>query len=510
MNILVSGASGYVGSQLVPALLDAGHYVVCMSRNARQLTRRFPRRVHIVEADALQPESLDGIFGGIDVAYYLIHSLGAGEQGFRQTDQTAARNFATAARAAGVRRIIYLGGLGDRTAELSPHLLSRQETSEALRQFGPPVTEFRSAVVIGAGSTSFEMIRYLTERVPIMICPRWVTTRIQPIGIDDVISYLTAALQTPESIGKTIDIGSPSVETYRTMMLKYAAQRGLRRPLLQVPVLTPRLSSYWVDIFTPVSPRISRPLIEGLRSEVVCRNHLARELFPEIHPLSYEEALTRALRVPNLAAMVERRTELLGNQRPSLRQHFAEDEGWIADIHEGRVAASPSQVFSVVEGIGGRRGWFYGTWLWRLRALIDRAVGGVGMGNGRRDPDRLRRGDMLDFWQVEEIEPGRRLLLKAQMKIPGEAYLQFETIAEAGETTRLRSSALFRSRGLLGRLYWWALVPVHKLIFRGLNAAIRERAARAATFVHFRELVNPATDSPLPQEEHPPTQAPAC
>jgi hypothetical protein len=234
--------------------------------------------------------------------------------------------------------------------------------------------------------------------VPIMICPRWVTTRIQPIGIDDVISYLTAALQTPESMGKTIDIGSPSIETYRTMMLKYAAQRGLRRPLLQVPVLTPRLSSYWVDIFTPISPRISRPLIEGLRSEVVCRNHLAQELFPEIHPLSYEEALARALRVPNLEALVERRTQALGNKRPSLRQHFAEDDGWVGDIHQGRVAASRAQVFSVVEGMGGQRGWFYGTWLWRLRALLDRVVGGIGMGRGRRDPDRLQRGDALDFW----------------------------------------------------------------------------------------------------------------
>ncbi len=291
MNILVSGASGYVGSKLVPALLEAGHYVVCMSRDAHNLSHQFPRRVHIVEADALRPESLSGIFHGIDVAYYLIHSLGAGEDGFRQTDQTAARYFASAAKAAGVQRIIYLGGLGDRTGELSPHLLSRQETSEALRQYGPPLTEFRSAVVIGAGSTSFEMIRYLTERVPVMICPRWVTTRIQPIGIDDVLRYLTAALTEPESVGKTIDIGSPSIETYRTMMLRYAAQRGLRRPLLQVPVLTPRLSSYWVDIFTPISPRISRPLFEGLRSEVVCRNNLARELFPQIDPLTYEEAL---------------------------------------------------------------------------------------------------------------------------------------------------------------------------------------------------------------------------
>ena len=489
MNILVSGASGYIGSQLVPALLKAGHYVVCMGRSARHLTRKFPRQVHVVEADALRPETLDGIFRGIDVAYYLIHSLGAGERSFRAADQTAARNFATAAKAAGVQRIIYLGGLGDRNSQLSAHLRSRQETSEALREYGPPLTEFRSAVVIGAGSTSFEMLRYLTERVPIMICPRWVTTRIQPIAIDDVISYFVAALDVPESAGQTIDIGSPSLETYRTMMLKYAAHRGLRRPLIQVPVLTPRLSSYWVDLFTPISPSISRPLIEGLRSEVVCRDGLARELFPGIQPMSYEAALEQALQVPNLAETVERWAEQQAESKPSFRRQFMEHEGWVADIREGRAAASPSRVFKVVEGIGGRRGWYYATALWRLRAVLDRIVGGVGLGDGRCDPDKLQPGDKLDFWQVDEIEPGRRLRLKARMKIPGEAYLQFETLADPDGTTRLRSAALFRPRGLAGRLYWWVLLPIHKVIFRGLNAAIRKRASDQATIAQFTELV---------------------
>jgi len=489
VNILVSGASGYIGSQLVPALLKAGHYVVCMGRSARHLTRKFPRQVHVVEADALRPETLDGIFRGIDVAYYLIHSLGAGERSFRAADQTAARNFATAAKAAGVQRIIYLGGLGDRNSQLSAHLRSRQETSEALREYGPPLTEFRSAVVIGAGSTSFEMLRYLTERVPIMICPRWVTTRIQPIAIDDVISYFVAALDVPESAGQTIDIGSPSLETYRTMMLKYAAHRGLRRPLIQVPVLTPRLSSYWVDLFTPISPSISRPLIEGLRSEVVCRDGLARELFPGIQPMSYEAALEQALQVPNLAETVERWAEQQAESKPSFRRQFMEHEGWVADIREGRAAASPSHVFKVVEGIGGRRGWYYATALWRLRAVLDRIVGGVGLGDGRCDPDKLQPGDKLDFWQVDEIEPGRRLRLKARMKIPGEAYLQFETLADPDGTTRLRSAALFRPRGLAGRLYWWVLLPIHKVIFRGLNAAIRKRASDQATIAQFTELV---------------------
>jgi len=475
MNVLVTGSSGYVGSQLVPELVDRGHYVVCMTRDARKVASKFPRRVNVVEADALKPESLGAALRGIDVAYYLIHSLSAGESTFRAVDVEAAKNFAIAAKAAGVKRVIYLGGLGDATRELSTHLKSRQETSETLRQYGPPLTDFRSAVVIGAGSISFEMVRYLTERVPIMICPRWVTTRIQPIGIDDVVSYLVAALDEPKSKGMTIDIGSPSIETYRSMMLKYAAQRGLRRPLLQVPVLTPRLSSYWVDLVTPIPASISRPLIEGLRSEVVCANNLAHEIFPQIRPLTYEQALERALRIPDLPAMAERRAASIAG-RPCLSP-MVEEEGWVADVREGDVDVSAARLFSVVEGIGGARGWFYGTFLWRLRAVADRFLGGSGMGHGRRDPDHLRLGDSLDFWRVEEIQPGNRLLLMAVMKVPGEAYLLFETTALSPRTTRLRSTALFRPRGLWGRLYWWLLLPVHKFIFTGLNRAIRERAA---------------------------------
>lgn len=494
MNILVSGASGYVGSHLVPALVERGHYVCCMTRDGRKLTAKFPRRVHILEADALRPETLNGVFRGVDAAYYLIHSMGSGEEGFRESDQLAARNFATAAKEAGVKRIIYLGGLGDPNRELSVHLRSRHETSMALRQYGPAITEFRSAVIIGAGGISFEMIRYLTERLPIMICPRWVTTRIQPIGIDDVVSYLVEAPEVADSAGKTIDIGSPSIETYRSMMLKYAAQRGLRRVLLQVPILTPRLSSYWVDLVTPIPSSISHPLIEGLRNEVVCRDDSALRLFPNIRPIPYEECLSRALKVPDLEKIVERGAakQFAGVNSESWRYRVTEDQGWVIDIRQGRALASTAQVFSVAEGIGGARGWYYGTLLWRLRAWLDRLLGGSGMGAGRRDPDTLEPGDKLDFWEVDALERGRLLRLRALMKVPGEAYLQFETFPETGRATCLRSTALFRPLGLMGRIYWWMLLPMHKFIFRGLNVAIRRRAVL--------QSIGAANPVPLPPE----------
>jgi len=479
VNVLVSGASGFIGSHLIPALLARRHYVVCMTRDPARVTRKFPRTVNVVEADALRPETLERVFVGIDVAYYLIHSLGAGEGAFREADRQAARNFAQAAKKAGVKRVIYLGGLGEaNNTKLSVHLASRQESGDELRAWGPPVTEFRSAVVIGAGSLSFEMIRYLTERLPIMISPRWVTTRIQPIAVEDVVRYLVQALEVPESAGETIDIGSPSVETYRSMMLKYAAVRGLRRLLLQVPVLTPRLSSYWVDLVTPIDSAISRPLIEGLRSEVICRNELAQRLFPEIRPMSFEQALQRALVVPDLADVANRRAEeQFADRNPgSFLHRVKEEQGWVVDMREGLSEARPSDLFSTVEGIGGQRGWFYGNWLWSLRGWLDRLLGGKGLNKGRRDPDRLQVGDKVDFWEVVSIEPGRRLVLKANMKLPGEAYLMFDVFPEGLCGSRLRSTALYRPRGLFGRLYWWALLPLHRYIFSGMNDAVCARA----------------------------------
>lgn len=473
MNILVTGATGYIGGKLASRLLQAGQAVTCLVRDPARFAA--PPGAQVIGGDALEPASLDRALAGRDVAYYLIHSMKAGEQGFEERDREAARNFATAARKAGVQQLIYVGGLGSQDDELSSHLRSRQETGNVLRQYGPPVTEFRAAVVVGSGSISFEIIRYLAERLPVMICPSWVTTRIQPIAIDDLLDYLCAAANQPRTRGEIIEIGGSTVESYRSMMLLYAKARGLRRYLLQVPVLTPRLSSYWLDFVTPIPAAMSRPLIEGLRSEVICRSSKASEIFPQLHPMSYDQAVRKALARKEWA-QIEAICE-----PPPLRdgnpQHLlAESQGMIVDVSEREVTASAHQAFRVIEGIGGKRGWFFANVLWQARAGVDRLFGGVGMGNGRRDPDHLVEGDTLDFWEVEKIEPDQLLRLRAKMRVPGDAWLQFRIFPLDEARCRLRSTAFFQPRGLTGFLYWWVLYPVHVLIFWGMLKSIASRS----------------------------------
>ena len=462
MNVLVTGATGYMGGLLTPLLLAQGHAVTCLVRDPSRLTGEQWDRVRLVRADALLPETLAGAFHGIDIAYYLIHSMTAGEQGFEERDRCAARNFATAAKAAGVKRMVYLGGLGGHAGKLSPHLQSRQETGEVLRKYGPPVTEFRAAIVVGNGSTSFEIIRFLTERLPLMVCPRWVVTRVQPIAVADVLGYLLAALDEPCAAGQVIEIGGATVETYSSMMRTYAAVRGLRRRLLRVPVLTPRLSSYWLDLVTPIPPAISRPLIEGLRSEVVCSGNRAAEVFPGIHPVGYEEAVRQALnRGPGKDPPLE-----AGRKHALVRS-----QGLIRDIRQTVIHADTASVFAVVEKIGGHRGWLYANPLWSLRGLIDRAFGGIGMRRGRCDPDAMRSNDVVDFWRIDVVEPGRLIRLRAELKLPGRAWLQFQFTPHSVGTL-LRTTAIFEPLGLLGELYWSALYPVHALIFKGMHRAI--------------------------------------
>lgn len=480
MKILVTGASGYVGRQLVERLSDAGHEVTCMVRDRSRTSVGLGKHGRVVEANALVPDTLARAFEGVEVAYYLIHSMSGQENGFEERDRRAAYNFAVAAKQAGVRRVIYLGGLATAGSRVSFHLRSRHETGAVLRRFGPPLIEFRAAVIVGNGSTSFEIIRCLTERLPVMICPRWVVTRTQPIAIDDVLAYLLASLDVHGCVEEPIEIGGATVETYRSMMLGYARQRGLKRWLIRIPVLTPRLSSYWLDLVTPFPPAVSRPLIEGLRSESICTNSLAVNLFPEIRPISYDAAVAQALKrsAPSLAL-------------PSLdstRHRTIRAEGVICDIRECIIEASPDHVFALLESVGGRNGWFYANALWRIRGWLDRLIGGIGMSHGRSRLIGMQEGDRIDFWRVERVEAPSDVLLQAEMKLPGAAWLQFEVRPQASGRTLLRCCAWFQPRGLAGEIYWYALYPIHLTIFKGMVSRIKERAEGIRSVAHSEAL----------------------
>jgi uncharacterized protein YbjT (DUF2867 family) len=478
VKILVSGATGYVGSKLVTRLLASGHDVSCMVRDASRATQ-LPGNARLMIADALKPWTLAAAMQGINIAYYLIHSMSAAGGDFQQSDRLAASNFATAARQAGIERIIYLGGLTSETSALSVHLKSRRETGELLRRLGPPLTEFRAGIVVGNGSVSFELIRYLTERLPVMICPRWVITRTQPIAIDDVLDYLVAAPQSPESAGQVIEIGGATIETYRSMMLTYARARGLRRWLLRVPVLTPRLSSYWLRLVTPIPTCIARPLIEGLRTEVVCKSTRAAELFPGIQPIGYKAAIEKTM------ARVLPDDSLSRNLASHPAHIQVRREGFVCDVRQALADASPANVFAVISQLGGANGYLYANGLWRIRGWLDRCLGGVGM---KRSPGRggLKKDDHIDFWRVEDVEPNRRLLMRAEMKVPGRAWLEFILVPQPDGQTLIRCCAWFEPLGLWGEFYWWLLYPVHILIFRGMIQAV---CAKARNGSHRRETL---------------------
>ena len=480
MRVLVTGATGYIGGRLVPALSAAGHAVRCFVRDPRRIAGRFPG-VEIVPGDVFDRAAVRAALADCEIAYYLVHSMSDDRTDFTRRDREAARLFGEAAAQAGVARIVYLGGLGDdRPHErLSPHLHSRQEVGRELRAGGVPVTEFRAAIIVGSGSVSFEMLRYLTERLPVMIAPKWVRTRCQPIGVRDVISYLVAAIAGGASTGRIVEIGGADVLPYEAMMLRYAAIRGLARRIIIVPFFSPGLSSRWVHLVTPIPASIARPLIGGLFNEVVVRDDAARRLFPQIVPAGYDEAVTRAL--DRTASTGPQTTWFDAFDVKTLPGEFqGVTQGMMIDRRERTTPASPAVVFGVFSRLGGQRGWLYADWLWELRGRLDRLVGGIGTRRGRRSADTLRVGDAVDFWRVEVYEPGKLLRLRAEMKLPGYAWLQFEALPHSGGGARLRQTAFFDPRGFFGLVYWYAVVPFHAFIFDNLATRIVREAETAS------------------------------
>ncbi|MCA9253563.1 MAG: SDR family oxidoreductase [Phycisphaerae bacterium] len=482
MRIFVTGATGYIGGRLVPRLLDAGHEVVCGVRDRRKLDARpwsnHPNLV-VVKSDANDRVQLGENMCKCDAAYYLIHSMLAVGPKYRKHDRTLAENFARAASDAKVKRLIYLGGLGETGSGLSEHLKSRREVEVALKSTDVPVTVLRAAMIIGSGSASFEILRYLVARLPVMITPRWVSTECQPIAVRNVIHYLTECLNVPETVGQTLDVGGPDVLTYRALMQSMAQSLGLqKRIVIPVPVLTPRLSSLWIHLVTPINRRIARPLAEGLRNRVVCRNENAKRLMPQ-DLLSVKDAIDAAL----------------GKQASDQMETSWSDAGvmpgdpsWAGgkiyiDRRSIDIAATPRDVFRVLCQLGGENGYFSSPFLWRLRGLIDRLMGGPGLRRGRRSSDTIAYGDALDFWRVTGIEENRWLQLSAEMRLPGIAKLEFEIRGAANRSNNvtLVQTAKFSPRGILGRLYWLSVIPFHNIVFAGMLQGICDRTVETRT-----------------------------
>ena len=430
-----------------------------------------------MQGDLADPSAVAAALDGVDVAFFLVHSMAQGES-FRERDRAMASQFGQLAARAGVRRIVYLGGLGDPSEVRSVHLTSRHEVGQLLGSGGVPVVEFRAAVIVGSGSASFEMMRYLVERLPVMLAPRWVESKCQPIGVRNVLDYLVEALDRRDARG-VYEIGGPDVMTYREMMLSYAHIRGLRRMLLSLPVPHPEWCSRVAGLVTPVPYAIARPLVESLETDVVVRDDRARRAF-NVRPMPYEEAVALALqRVATGGVETTWASSLASVGSDGAERELAGHEGMLLDRNHMRTTASVDAVFEEVCALGGDSGWPAGNWLWQVRGALDLLSGGVGMRRGRRHPRQLLPGEPLDFWRVEALEPDHLLRLRAEMKLPGRAWLQFEVLPDHGGA-RVQQTAFFDPRGLLGYLYWYALLPFHRFLFPGLLRAVVTRAERHA------------------------------
>src|ERR1700761_1921648 len=488
LRCLVTGASGYIGGRLVPELLAAGYTVRCMARDPGKLADRpWSDDVEVAKADVTDPAGVGKPLADCDVAYYLIHSLGTGPS-FEQRDKDAARAFADAARAAGVSRIVYLGGmLPEDQSDLSPHLRSRGEVGDILLGSGVPTAALQAAVIIGSGSASFEMLRYLTERLPAMITPKWVDTRIQPIAIRDVLRYLVGAATLPKDVNRRFDIAGPDVVTYAGMMQRYAKAAKLPpRLLLPVKVLSPSLSSHWIGLVTPVPPSLAKPLIESLRIEVVASEHDIAQYIPDppggLLPL--DESIELALAHTREGDVSTSWSSATTAGAPS--DPLPSDPDWAGgslyvDERTSVVNATPDALWRVIEGIGGTTGWYSFSGAWAVRGLVDRLAGGVGLRRGRRDPVHLRPGDPLDFWRVEEIKPGELLRLRAEMKLPGLAWLELHVGLDDDGRTMYRQRMIFQPRGLTGHAYWRSSAVFHGVVFGDMVKNIAAAAERAGT-----------------------------
>ena len=446
-------------------LESKGLTVRCLIRRVGSLPTSLASKTEVLVGDVLEEQSLDRALDGIETAYYLIHSMGDCED-FEKKDRRAAENFAQACTRQKVKRIIYLGGLGNPDHQLSKHLRSRQEIGDILRTSTASVTEFRASIIIGSGSLSFEMIRALVERLPIMICPKWVRVMAQPIAIEDVLAYLVEALQKPLGETNVFEIGGPDQISYGEIMQRYARQRGLTRWMIPVPLLTPYLSSLWLGLVTPLYSRVGRKLVDSLRNPTLISNNVADRYF-SVRPRSADEAIARAL--------INEDQEFAATKWSDAFSAGGEQRSWggvrfgsrLVDSRTRQVAACSADAFKPVRRIGGTTGWYYGNWLWKIRGFLDLLVGGVGVRRGRRHPDELRIGDSLDFWRVDQFEDNKLLRLVAEMKVPGRAWLEFEVTEKNGVST-IRQTAIFDPVGLFGIAYWYALFPLHQFVFAGM------------------------------------------
>lgn len=472
-KILLTGATGYIGGRLLKALEATECSVRCLTRYPQNLVARVAEGTEVVAGDVLKKASLVEALQGIHVAYYMVHSMGMPTD-FEESDRVGARNFAETAKEAGVQQIIYLGGLGSREAHLSAHLRSRQEVGQILASTGVPVLEFRASVVLGSGSFSFEMIRALVERLPVMVTPKWVRVLSQPIAITDIVAYLLAGLDYATEGHTLFEIGGPDQVSYGELMHEYARQRGLKRWMIPVPFLTPRLSSLWLGLVTPLYARVGRKLIESLPHPMLIHDPKALEVFP-IKPMGVREAIASALRNEDKEFAETSWSDALsaaGSPRTWGGVRFGNR---LIDSRTVHVDVSPSCAFAPIRRIGGKNGWYYAHFLWSIRGFLDILVGGVGLRRGRRSPEELAVGEALDWWRVEAYEPNRKLLLIAEMKTPGRAWLEFEVTADAGGSI-IRQTALFDPIGLSGLLYWYTLYPLHIVIFAGMLRRIAEKS----------------------------------